>query len=129
MRAEIEKALSEITQGEWETNRNYVQVGITDGIVCQVYGRDYQSDAHFIANAPKWMRFLLSEIHSCDEAVKDSRDCKREYIKLKAERDRLREALKVVCASCEREGFTISDIDALKEMGCKDALDALQEGG
>jgi hypothetical protein len=68
MRQEIEQALEQITQGEWQltVDDDYIFLDIKDDDYTQmaqitIFDEGTEADAHFIANAPKWMRWLLAE--------------------------------------------------------------------
>ena len=74
---QIKKALAEATLGPWKvdvwekTNEVGIEVGIGDYVA--VMGRKNENkhaDAHLIANAPEWLRYLIGEVERWqDEAL------------------------------------------------------------
>ena len=109
--AEIREALEKATPGPWTKfeNRIYGKAQpAVEPIICEFYEEETTRDrnnAHLIANAPEWLRFLLELF---DEAKKDAEFWKNEYEKgvkhvaflgdsfewLRQERDKLIECLR-----------------------------------
>ena len=70
--AEIRKALEKATPGPWVYDDicDDIYADKTDVIVCNAVGPE---DGPLIANAPEWLRFLLSELERKDEVIEEQK--------------------------------------------------------
>jgi len=83
--AEIRKALEKATPGPWVADDENGIIWSTDAkVVFNFTADEEEGDVNLIANAPEWLRFLLSQL---DREREESR-------KLREERDKLIEGLR-----------------------------------
>lgn len=74
---EIEKALGEITQGDWELWEEHTEDrGTRYGVKCLGFGRvnfpafcSEKENAHLIANAPEWLRLLVERVRKLEQEL------------------------------------------------------------
>ena len=106
--AEIREALEKATPGPWKidefgavTDRKGNLIQWYDGKVVTAQ----KEDAHLIANAPEWLRFLLSELERLEREYAEERaahnahvtelcELEKENRKLRQEREKLIEGLR-----------------------------------
>lgn len=76
----IKQALEEITQGEWKANdmdtaySNEVFVNPAEHVYREIAGGMTMDDAHFVANAPGWIRYLIGEVERYQGMCKRKND-------------------------------------------------------
>lgn len=104
--AEIREALEKATQGPWTKfeNRIYGKAQpAVEPIICEFYEEETERDrnnAHLIANAPEWLRFLLSEIEHLEREYAEERAAHNAHVaelcELEKENRRLREDIEKI---------------------------------
>ena len=91
--AEIRKALEKATPGPWVYDDicDDIYADKTDVIVCNAVGPE---DGPLIANAPEWLRFLLSELERLEREYAEERAAHNAHVtelcELEQERDKLK---------------------------------------
>ena len=118
---EIREALEKATPGPWTKfeNRIYGKAQpAVEPIICEFYEEETEHDrnnAHLIANAPEWLRFLLDELERLEREYAEEREKMIKALKFYANEDNWRSTRFVVGRAEADSGQTAQDV--LKKIG------------